>query len=426
MSRLYIKIIIAVTFCLADITAFASDFIVEGYKYFLHQESDGGNYATLMRAPVILSGNIVIPPSISHEGSEYVINALSVSAFEGCAQMTSVIIPDAVKRIGSSAFKDCLNLITVILPSEIAELDSSLFENCINLKAVNIPKFDKKKRNNHARKNHDPYIVNLFSVIEVLTSSDFENYEGFRFINIPGSVKRINADVFKNCHSITSIYIPRSVEYIDRFAFPESGIINEIQVNRKNRYYTSSDGILFSKDKTKLQCYPCGRGSKKYRVPRKVKVIDAAFRGNKNLVTINIHKKVEDIRESAFEGCSGLESVNIPENIKIITRNMFAGCGNLTHITIPESVNEIEEKAFSSCSSLKTIFFDGAVEDIHSDAFIDCGSIKEIYCNCSEPPGIDSDYFLDPESCRLYVTKGSLSDYRMDENWNKFSEIIGF
>ena len=132
MSRLYIKIIIAVTFCLADITAFASDFIVEGYKYFLHQESDGGNYATLMRAPVILSGNIVIPPSISHEGSEYVINALSVSAFEGCAQMTSVIIPDAVKRIGSSAFKDCLNLITVILPSEIAELDSSLFENCIN------------------------------------------------------------------------------------------------------------------------------------------------------------------------------------------------------------------------------------------------------------------------------------------------------
>ena len=55
------------------------------------------------------------------------------AAFDGCTQITSVIIPEGVTSINYNAFRGCSNLSYISIPSSITSLGSSCFLNCISL-----------------------------------------------------------------------------------------------------------------------------------------------------------------------------------------------------------------------------------------------------------------------------------------------------
>ncbi|MEA4895780.1 MAG: leucine-rich repeat domain-containing protein, partial [Oscillospiraceae bacterium] len=105
-----------------------------------------------------------------------------------------------------------------------------------------------------------------------------------------------------------------------------------IYVADANADYGGVDGVLFSKDKTRLVSYPCGRTGS-YTIP----------------------SGVTDIVFMSFAGCEGLSSVTIPEGVKIIEADAFSGCVGLTSIFVPASVGVIEDQAFGTCGSLTGI-----------------------------------------------------------------------
>lgn len=55
-------------------------------------------------------GNIVIPSSVNIDGTDYSVEIISASAFEGCTDVTSVSLPASIKTIGNGAFSGCKNL----------------------------------------------------------------------------------------------------------------------------------------------------------------------------------------------------------------------------------------------------------------------------------------------------------------------------
>lgn len=60
-------------------------------------------------------------------------------AFEGCENLTGVVIPYSITEVGRGAFKNCTSLSKVIIPDSVTLLEDESFYNCDALKAVYIP-----------------------------------------------------------------------------------------------------------------------------------------------------------------------------------------------------------------------------------------------------------------------------------------------
>ncbi len=58
----------------------------------------------------------------------------------------------------------------------------------------------------------------------------------------------------------------------------------KVTVDPENPFFTSVNGVLFTKDMRTLVCYPCGKGGDSYKTPETVETIGAAaFANNVNL-----------------------------------------------------------------------------------------------------------------------------------------------
>lgn len=67
------------------------------------------------------------------------ITAIDGWAFQDCANLTSIEIPNSVTNMGVQVFMDCSNLTNVVLPEGITEITIHEFRSCRSLKSINIP-----------------------------------------------------------------------------------------------------------------------------------------------------------------------------------------------------------------------------------------------------------------------------------------------
>ena len=135
----------------------------------------------------------------------------------------------------------------------------------------------------------------------------------------------------------------------------------------------SNGGELYSKDGTRLYCYPAGIKAEKYVVPWEVTWIgNSVFAYNKYVVSVELPVTVNYLAGADFAYCKKLEKVYLPENLTQIGAGMFMGCSNLKSIEIPTGVTHIGEQAFLDCSSLKMIDLPESVHYIGSFAFFGC------------------------------------------------------
>ena len=113
------------------------------------------------------------------------------------------------------------------------------------------------------------------------------------------SVASIGKDTFLDNSRLTTIAIPDSVTSIGECVFCGCGAL--INVDKDNKYFSSENGILFNKDKSKLIYYPNKKSEETYTIPNSVTTISPlAFRNNWSLKSIIIPDSVQSIAEGAF------------------------------------------------------------------------------------------------------------------------------
>ena len=133
---------------------------------------------------------IIIPSSI--DGYPVVLGSI----FSENSKITSVIISDGVKSIGSYAFYDCYGLTSVVIPDSVTSIGSCAFWGCSSLTSVVIP-----------------------DSVTSIGSYAFEYCDGLTSVVIPDSVTSIGYEAFRGCTGLTSVVIPDSVTSIGSYAF---------------------------------------------------------------------------------------------------------------------------------------------------------------------------------------------------------------
>lgn len=98
----------------------------------------------------------------------------------------------------------------------------------------------------------------------------------------------IGDGAFEGCEELLSVRIPSTVTAIGNGVFKGCSSLALIEVERANSKFSSSDGILYTKSKDTLICYPAARIGNSYLLNPNVKAIaDNAFYGVHGLSRIN-------------------------------------------------------------------------------------------------------------------------------------------
>jgi len=294
----------------------------------------------------------------------------------------------------------CNSLISVYIGKNVATIDEQAFLGCSSLVNITVD-----EQNQHFESKggalFDKGATTLYVYPIGIGESEY---------SIPDGVTTIHSLAFEGCTSLTSVKIPDSVTTIESRVFSGCSNLNTIEVSANNENFTSSKGVLFSKDEATLVQYPCGNSRKDYSIPNSVMSISSgAFSGCSNLVAVEIPDSVTTIESKTFEGCNSLKEVDIPKSVtriedyvfsgctslkkvamhdslENIGSNAFYGCSNLEEVSIPESVSYISSSAFEGCSSLKELVIPDSVTSISGDAFSGCSSLKFVsYLGKSDP-----------------------------------------
>ena len=330
------------------------------------------------------------------------VTSIGDQAFRNCSDLTSVTIPNGVTSIGDSAFDNCSALTNINIPGSVTSIGDSAFSSCSGLTSVEIPGNVKSIGDGTFGGCENLTTVLIPNSVTSIGNDAFDGCENLTNVTIPDSVTSIGDDAFWGCSSLTSITIPDSVTNIGESPFGGCENLTDITVDENNENYSSSDGVLFNKDKTTLIQYPAKNEKTSYTIPSSVTNIanyafyyceiltsitlpngvttigDSAFEGCVNIPSINLPNSVTSIGDSAFYYCESLTSIVIPNNITTIGYSAFDNCSSLTSVTIPDSVTSIGESAFGYCASLTSITLPKDLISIGEAAFKRCTSLTEI------------------------------------------------
>ena len=119
---------------LFSISASADVVEVDGIYYDISE-----NNATVTYGDNEYSGDIVIPESITYNGSKYSVTSIGEWAFMYCSGLTSIAIPNSITSIGESAFEGCSILTSVTIPNSVTSIGESTFFKCSGLTSITIP-----------------------------------------------------------------------------------------------------------------------------------------------------------------------------------------------------------------------------------------------------------------------------------------------
>lgn len=222
------------------------------------------------------------------------------------------------------------------------------------------------------------YVVKGDDTIEIVSYTDSSTRTE---ITIPDEIDGRKVTTIKNfslfnTDTLQKITIGKNVREIGDWALTNNKSMKEFVVDEQNEYFTAVDGVLFSKDKKVLICYPTAKNveidrygqttdTTTYIVPEGTEQIrNRAFYRCGYLTAVTIPSSVRSIGEMAFHRCEAMTSFVFPEGLESIGKDAFTYCYGFVDITFPTTLQNIDTYAFSFCENVRHIKFLGGKENV--------------------------------------------------------------
>lgn len=261
---------------------FAYDFEVDGLYYNI-DFGDSTVYVTYEKVSTYgqtyytssYSGVIIVPPTVTYKNKTYSVIKIGEHAFQDCAMLTGITIPNSVTNIGYEAFRNCTMLTNLTIPNSVTTIGGGTFQGCTMLTSVTIP-----------------------NSVTFIGSYTFLGCTGLTSIQIPNSVTKITDFIFSGCTGLRSIQIPNSVTKIGKSAF-----------------------------------FGC-TGLSSIIIPNSVTSIGSgAFSDCSNIISVVIEGSISVIESNTFMNCRRLKSVSLPYSTTTIQEDAFYFCEELADFT---------------------------------------------------------------------------------------------
>lgn len=250
-------------------------------------------------------------------------------------------------------------------------------------------------------------ILSLGSAIEYATT-----------VVIPDSVTMLSDNLFMPIYwdstvALEHLVLGAGVTGIEMYMVSQAKLLTDITVSENNTAYCVVDGVLYTKDMSRLVIYPAAK-TEKHIIPDSVTDIDVIF-DNRDLyqnisfqmgagvegyvmedgIIYNTEKTrivmvtdavtgdyvmpetVTAITSMAFAN-SKVTSVVVSKNVATITYGAFAGSKALETVTLPEGVGWISAYAFGGCSALKSVNFPSTVKAVYDSAYTGCTALESV------------------------------------------------
>ena len=439
-------------------TATAHNFEVDGIYYNITDDTNKtvevtykGDYSNSYSNEY--TGSVVIPESVTYNGTTYSVTSIGNAAFIDCTGLTSITIPNSVTSIGSYAFNSCTGLRNVVIGNSVTSIGNNAFNSCTGLTSITIPnsvtsiglyafwycdgltsiEFNAENCTSMGNYYYPPFrnctalsTVTIGENVKNIPPYAFYGCTGLTSITIPNSVTSIGYEAFSGCSGLTSVVIGNSVTSIGKLAFEGCSGLTSISIPNS---VTSIGNAAF------IDC----TGLKSVTIPNSVTGIgESAFFHLSGLTSITIPNSVTSIGKEAFYYCTALTSITIANGnakydsrdncnaiIETATNTLIAGCKNTL---IPNSVISIGDYAFYYCTGLTSITIPNSVTSIGNYAFYYCTGLTEIFSNILAEdlfiPGSSAFAGVDKTNCTLYVPYGAKETYATMASWNEFANIV--
>ena len=289
-----------------------------------------------------------------------------------CVNLTSLTLPEGMEEIGLMCFSSC-NLTTVNLPSTMVKLDScSLQDNpfsSINLKNV---KFVGRQAFSQC--------LNLTSVT---SNGMLEEIDGAAFTRcplttayLPEGLLTINMNAYFRCADMTSFTVPTTVTTITGNPCVGATSLRAFNVAEGSEYFATYDGCLYATGGFTVKGDPNRDGDD---VPAGLTALVGVPTGWQQSL------------------------LHVPEGVTVIANQAAREATSITEVELPSTLVEIRPSAFSSITG-----------------------ITKVTCLATTPP-TSGEYFTNDvyQNATLYVPMNSVELYRAAAGWCNFQNIVG-
>ncbi len=166
-----------------------------------------------------LSGSVVIPSTVSYDGTKFVVTQIGANAFKNCTTITSVTLPGTLSIIEASAFAGCTALETINTPQPLSEIHDYAFDGCSSLKAFSLDASISMLGKGCFRGCSALKTMTFPTSFSEIPDEAFYACFSLEEIRCPATIMQIGKDAFGGCLNVKEIYLDRSVQNIGDRAF---------------------------------------------------------------------------------------------------------------------------------------------------------------------------------------------------------------
>jgi len=328
------------------------------------------------------TGNIVIPETVTYDGTTYTVTATAANAFLNCKDLTSVTLPSTCTTIGRNCFSGCSALTTSPIPSTVTSVGTGVLKNCSSITEVTIPAGWNKViseefsgmtslkkiiidegstavtmkaacfgTNLEAKSTVEEIVMNRnvdASAYTAMADKPFRSMSALKKVTVGGATTTIQSYTFQSCSALETVTFESGVNVtaIESYAF---------------QYCSSLKSIAIPTAVTTIsQCAFDGCSSlASATMGDNVTSIDYAAFQNTALTSITLPSALTSIGQYAFHNSKIAGALTIPTGVTSIGAYAFAGT-SLTTVSIPAATTSIGECAFAPITTLSGITVDAS------------------------------------------------------------------
>lgn len=335
----------------------SEDFYHNGLYYRI-DEDNSKEVMVVKSKPEALFRKLVIPQYINITGQRYKVSSLQPFALYRCNIIEQIILSKNLRKIHPQAFVGCERLSQIeINPgnSYYRSIDGIVYDKDLK-KLVYYPSAHPAPRyfipesietigdyacglNRNLRNLHIPDSVKFIGVESFVSCCNLLSISGGTGVEVIGrraflhciqlhrlpifpSLQKFDDDAF-GYTAVSIVKIPARCQYVKASAFSRCPNLKKFDADTENEYYTTRDGVLYSRDMTILYNFPPAHNGTSYTIPDSVtKIGDYAFFAASRLSEIKISsKKLHSIGHKAFS-YTGIHTLTLPA-IDFVQSNML-------------------------------------------------------------------------------------------------------